>query len=228
MATSGCRRRSSSFITGTVMASMESCSTPTTTHVKVLGVKTGKLAEPSRKNRSLSLQTRIVGIDGKPVDRSLVTFWKAITEKELKTLLKNSMLRNERPQVWRDSVTGKRWRPIQNVACGDQATIEKLTPGEYRVTAHLSHDEPTSVVTSDVIRLDGSRKQTKVTLKSPKGPSLVVKVIDQKTAKAVYLPALVPTVCRWCHGAMVIGTYEGTKKVFALSSILPRVNILWK
>ena len=158
--------------------------------LKILNVKMGKLTEPSPENQSLSLQARVVGADGKPVDSSLVTFWKTITEKELKTLLENFKLRNDRPQVWRDSVTGKRWCPIQHVACGDKATVEKLMPGEYRVTAHLTHGTPTSVVASDVIRLDGSRKQTEVKLKFKKGPSLTVKAIDQKTAKAVDFPSL--------------------------------------
>ena len=140
---------------------------------------------PEKQPHNLSIEARVVGVDGKPVEKSSITFWKAIEPEQLEKSPETPMPGGDREHVWRDSATGKLWQPIHHYGAKDQATSKDLAPGEYRATACLTHHNPTCVAVSDVIRLDGSRQKTVVALAIEDGPSLAIKLVDQKTGKPI-------------------------------------------
>ncbi|HBO42887.1 MAG TPA: hypothetical protein DD670_02915, partial [Planctomycetaceae bacterium] len=137
----------------------------------------------------LSIEARIVDIDGKPVERSSITFWKSV-DGEATTEPTPSPIANEPPHVWRDSATGKTWRPVKHLATNDRAVAKDLSPGIYRVTACSSHHDAEDCGISDVIALDGNREQTTVTVPIQAGPSLTVKVVDQSNARLIDHPEI--------------------------------------
>src|SRR5262249_55388967 len=111
---------------------------------------------------------------GMPVERSSITLWRLVPEPQ--------RLENEDPTrarfFWRDATTGKVWEPIGSVSTGDRWERDDLGPGTYPATAHLRHHEATPVGISEAVTLDGSRKNTIVTVRLNAGPTLAFRLFD--------------------------------------------------
>ncbi len=147
--------------------------------------------DPKETYSSLNLEVRVVGVDGKSPESCSITFWEAVDPEDVENSNMNpGGSQFSVPHVWRDSVTGKTWRPIQNVATDNSATKERLAPGDYRVTTWIGRGDPTMVGVSDVLRLDGSRENTAVTLAMEGGPSLTVDIVDAKTEEPIEYAAI--------------------------------------
>jgi len=89
-------------------------------------------------------------------------------------------------QEWVDPRNGKAWRPFYNCGTDSEATATGLSPGEYRVTAAAGAG-PTPLAVSEIIRLDGSSRTTRITLQLEAGASLSVSAIDTSTKKLLPL-----------------------------------------
>ena len=171
----------------------------------------------AEEGADLKIEARIVGVGGKSPERCSITFWKAIDSESVEKTAGNPVgSRFSIPHVWRNSVTGgnsvtgKTWQPIHHFGANDSATSEELGPGDYRVTATLGHGNPTMIGVSDLIRLDGSREHTVVTLAMEAGPSLTIDILDAKTGEPIEYAAIrlvrpdgLPVVS-WSSGAWSI------------------------
>jgi beta-lactamase regulating signal transducer with metallopeptidase domain/protocatechuate 3,4-dioxygenase beta subunit len=176
---------------------------------------------PSEKpaKADLKIEARVVGVGGNTPQRCSITFWKAVDPEAVEKTVETPVAsRFSIPHVWHDPVTGKTWQPIHNFGAKDSATKEELSPGDYRVTASIGHGDPTMVGVSDLIRLDGSREHTVVTLPMEAGPSLTIDIIKAKTEEPIEYAAIrlirpdgLPVVS-WSSGAWSVLLRENQHK----------------
>jgi hypothetical protein len=162
----------------------------------------------------LSIEARVVAVDGKPAKQSSVTFWKETTGDD-STKSRPGLMPGEPSHVWRDSTTGRIWRPVRHVAASDRATVEKLSPGRYRITASVGHGNPHDIGVSKIVNLDGNVKKMVVTVPIEKGVPLTVHAVDQKTKKPVEYAAIrlirsdgLPIVS-WSSGTWAVRPRDG-------------------
>ena len=82
---------------------------------------------------NLSLEVRVVGIDGKPVEKSSVGLWRLVTGPELRE--KESGDRGS--YLWREAGSDRVWEAVGGASTGDRLLQDGLAPGTYRATGHL-------------------------------------------------------------------------------------------
>jgi hypothetical protein len=98
---------------------------------------------------TLSLVAEVVDVDGRPLGRSSIAFWREVLPGEPADKFD-----------WHDSQTGKTWRGISGAATGSSMTADRLLPGVYRVTAREGHYLAAPFGMSDPVTLDGSQSET--------------------------------------------------------------------
>jgi beta-lactamase regulating signal transducer with metallopeptidase domain len=123
---------------------------------------------------ALSLVAEVVDVDGRPLGRSTIAFWREVPPNEAAEEFD-----------WHDSKTGKSWRQISGAATGSSMTADRLLPGVYRVTARAGHHLTAPFGMSDPVVLDGSQNETKVTVRLLPGSSLLVRAVDEQSGQPV-------------------------------------------
>lgn len=173
------------------------------------------VANLALKRADLSLDAHVLGLDGKPGDAGEITFWRAVSP-----LIDPSKLPDP-PKVWKDPAAGRAWETCRNVSgAGGSATATDLDVGDYRVTAMLGRKEGSPVGVSEVIHLDGTRKQTEVTVQLERGPALDIDVVDAHSNAVLDGAEIVLTrpdglpVVSWASGRWAV-LANGGKQRFA-------------
>ncbi len=141
---------------------------------------------------TLSLEARVVGIDGKPVKKCFIKFWRAVDPDSTgnQTPRISTYIRSK-AEIWRYPNSKRVWKPVGKWKTNDRATKEKLTPGDYCVIAWLGSSSIEPLCVSDIIHLDGSRQHSVARIQLGAGPALIVTVVDAETGNAVqYTPQL--------------------------------------
>jgi protocatechuate 3,4-dioxygenase beta subunit len=137
--------------------------------------------DPPAAGGDLGLEVRVVGIDGKPVERSTITLWRLVPEAERR--------REEAGELgqylWREAAAGRVWVPMGTMATGDRWRRDGLAPGTYRATGHLGPGAPTPVGVSEVVTLDGARKTTTLTFRLKPGARVSIRLVDSESQQPV-------------------------------------------
>jgi hypothetical protein len=133
----------------------------------------------------LSLEARVFGLNGQPVEKCSIGFWMATDDENDEEVAKR----------WHDTVTHKIWRYVGGASTGNSMTERFLSPGLYRIVAIEGHGFGPPVGLSDPIRLDGSQKHTIVDVKMTAGSTLKFQPLDAVTKKLVPRPGIL-LVCK--------------------------------
>jgi hypothetical protein len=118
---------------------------------------------------SLRLEARVVGVDGKPVERSSILFYRLLTPEQLKAESAGS--------VWREA-DGRAWKNVGGASTDDRLLSEPLTPGSYRVAAREGHHQATPVGVSDPVTLKPGDGRVEVRVQLRRGTTLTIRIID--------------------------------------------------
>ena len=110
---------------------------------------------------NLAIEVTILGLDGQPVAKSMVTFWREVPAGEA-----------TEENDWRDPRTNKTWRAAHGSATGGTTQQTGLSPGTYLVTARDGHEYHAPFGASEPIRLDGSVRQQSVKVRLHPGGTL--------------------------------------------------------
>jgi hypothetical protein len=89
------------------------------------------LGERPRASEGFTLEVRVVGISGTPVEKSSINLWRLMTEPRRGANDDKTRAR----EFWREEATGKVWEAIGGVSTSDRWTRSDLAPGTYRVSA---------------------------------------------------------------------------------------------
>jgi len=121
-----------------------------------------------------TLTAGVIGVDGKPLEKAVLTLWTAVDGPS-----------EDDKRTWSDPDTGQRWRRAEGgVGAGwtdGRFTWRVLAPGTYRVTAQLGHTVTLPLGLSEPVRLGRARKNGTVTVNMIPGPSLTIHTIDADT-----------------------------------------------
>jgi protocatechuate 3,4-dioxygenase beta subunit len=115
----------------------------------------------------LEIEATILGLDGQPVAKSMVRFWREVPAGE-----------TAQDSDWRDPRTNKTWRAVHGSATGGTTRQTGLSPGTYLVTARDGHDYHGPFGASEPIQLDGSARQQSVKVRLQPGGTLRAVVTD--------------------------------------------------
>ena len=110
---------------------------------------------------NLAIEATILGLDGQPVAKSMVTFWREVPTGEA-----------TEDSDWRDPRTNKTWRSMHGSATGGTTQQSGLSPGTYLVTARDGHEYHAPFGASEPIQLDGSVRQQSVKVRLQPGGTL--------------------------------------------------------
>lgn len=127
----------------------------------------------------LSLAAQAIGLDGKPLAKSSMLFWKALPKGTEPT-----------DGDWHDPVTNRTWRQIGGAATGSTMTETHLAPGVYRVTIREGHNQSTPIGFSDPIRLEGTQKSTTVNVRMIDGATLTLRPVEASTGEPIPRPSV--------------------------------------
>lgn len=139
--------------------------------VCILAGGSGALAAPAD---DLSLEVRVVGLDGKPVERSTVALWRLVPEAER---LKKDDGAGGR-YFWHEAEASRTWEGVGSCATSDRWRCGHLAPGTYLATGHLGHGEPVPFGVSEPMVLDGTRMHNALTLRLKPGPTVSFRLVD--------------------------------------------------
>jgi hypothetical protein len=122
----------------------------------------------------LAIEIHVVGINGAAVEKSSIGLWKLKSEPPIP----GKDDRKTASKLWVESKTGKVWEPVGGVATNDRWRHDNLAPGTYRAAAHLGHEHVTAVGISEPVTLDGSRKETTLTVQLRAGSTVSFRIFD--------------------------------------------------
>ncbi len=128
-----------------------------------------------------TLEVRVIGIDGKPVERSSVSLWRLVAEADRRGTEGVDRGRH----LWREADSGRVWEPVGGAATGDRWRRDDLAPGTYRATGHLGHHERTPVGVSEPVTLAAGREPTTLTLGLRPGPTVTLRLVDSESQQPV-------------------------------------------
>jgi len=151
------------------------------------GYRFGKVIEEAA-SADLSLEVKILGLDGKPVEKGGVAFWMAV-----------DATADDEEECWHDPATGKIWRHAGGTSSWYTHKLERLVPGTYRAMAWAWPGHSSAVGLSEPITLDGKQKHTVVTVRLIAGSTLILRVVDAATGKAAPSPDVVIVTCKSGH-----------------------------
>lgn len=151
------------------------------------GYRFGKVIEEAAR-ADLSLEVKILGHDGKPVERGGVAFWMAV-----------DAAADEEEECWHDPATGKIWRHAGVTSSWYTHKLEKLVPGTYRAMAWAWPGHSSALGLGEPITLDGKQKHAVAAVRLMAGSTLVLRVVDAATGKAAPSPDVVIVTCKSGH-----------------------------
>jgi hypothetical protein len=132
---------------------------------------------PDDPRGNLTVEVRVVGIDGKPVEKSSVGLWRLVPESERREKVSG--------YLWREADTGRVWEAIGGAATGDRLRRDDLAPGTYRATGHFDHHGATPVGVSDPVTLVAGRGMTTLALRLKPGPTVTFRMVDSRSNQPV-------------------------------------------
>jgi len=135
----------------------------------------------------LSLEVKIVGLDGRPIQKGSVAFWMAVDPSA-----------DEEGDRWHDPATGKTWCRVGDPSSWYTRKLKNLAPGVYRAAAWSGQGRESPLGLSDPIALDGKQKHTVVTVRLAAGSTLTLRAVDAATGKPAP-PLDVSVACKSGH-----------------------------
>ncbi|HNT36317.1 MAG TPA: hypothetical protein PKH07_15130, partial [bacterium] len=175
-----------------------------------------------------------VSIDGKHVNfRNLTTSLEVRVKEKIKarpkalyyqlwTAISHAEDLPSDARLWRDSKTGKVWRPCKSAQSLERKMIyDDLSPGEYRASVHAVWEDrsqdPTPVGVSDPVELkQGDNRIATINLEG--ASILTVKAIDGSTQKSI---DFVCVNVSGSDGFHVVGLYTGTDGMVSFTHLNP-------
>jgi hypothetical protein len=132
---------------------------------------------------NFNMEVRVVGIDGKPVEKSTVGIWRLVPEQERREKEADP---KKAGFLWHEPGTDRVWEGVDGAATGGRWERFNQAPGTYRATAHLGHDGTgTPVGISEPLLLDGSRENATLTVRLQAGPTVSFLCVDAASSKPV-------------------------------------------
>lgn len=147
----------------------------------LLGPAVARGGDSPAARGDLSLEVRVVGIDGKPVEQSSVSLWRLVSEAD-RPVTKGA---HRGRYLWREAGTGRVWELIDGTATGDRMRRDDLAPGTYRATGHLGHHERTPVGISEPVALVAGRTTATLTLRLKPGATVSIRLVDSESRRPI-------------------------------------------
>jgi beta-lactamase regulating signal transducer with metallopeptidase domain/thiol-disulfide isomerase/thioredoxin len=123
---------------------------------------------------NLTLEAKVLDLNGDPTEECRVQFYREVTADE-----------PAEEQDWNDPATNKRWRYFTNETGTSSATATRLKPGWYRVLVRDGASYRAPLGMSGPIQLDGSRRETSLSVRVQPGGTIRIKAVNDTDDKAL-------------------------------------------
>lgn len=169
------------------------------------GLSLGRLHEAIELARH-SLTAHVVDVDGQPLGKTFITFWRTVDPNEVQAF--------DRPSLWQDE-SGRHWMSMNSAATNDSLLANDLVPGKYRVTAQEGHRDIGRFGLSDTVEIEPGAEPADVRVVLQPGVSLTINPVDVETGRPTPRPvvALTPIGGKQPPQRMQLG-YSANEPVF--------------
>lgn len=128
-------------------------------------------AQDADAGGDLAIEARVVGVDGRPVEKSGILVWRLVP-----------VPGRGDDRLWRDR-DGDAWEQVGGAATGDRLRQDGLGPGTYRVTAHEGHHRQSPAGISDPVDLAPGDGPAVVTVRLRPGARVALLPVDAESGR---------------------------------------------